>query len=92
MKVCHACRKEITDLFTGRRDACPACGRDLRCCLNCVFFAQGFSNNCREPQAERVADKEKSNFCDFFRFRDSSPAGEKPGSDARKKLEDLFKK
>jgi len=50
-------------------------------------------NQCRETQAEWVADKEKANFCDYFVFsaRAAAPAG--TGAEAaRKKFDDLFKK
>jgi hypothetical protein len=50
-------------------------------------------NECREPQAERVVDKEKSNFCDFFTPRRSGAAAGAPSKDdLLKKLDDLFKK
>ncbi len=38
----------------------------MRVCLNCSFYAPGAANDCREPQAERVVDKERANFCEFF--------------------------
>jgi hypothetical protein len=41
-----------------------------------------------------VSDREKTNFCDYFSFRDSAEAGrrEKEQQEARAKLEALFKK
>jgi hypothetical protein len=56
------------------------------------FFAKALSHDCREPQAERIVDKDRSNFCDYFRFRDSAAGEEKPGTEAKKKLEELFRK
>lgn len=50
----------------GRRDTCPSCGSDLHSCRNCSFFEPGAYNDCREPNAERVIDKERSNFCEYF--------------------------
>ncbi len=94
MKICFRCRKEITlDSPPGRRDTCPFCRADLHCCRNCAFYDPAAYNECREPQAERVVEKERSTFCDYFRFRDAaaSPAGTKSGS-ARDKLDTLFKK
>ena len=77
----------------GRKDVCPSCGSDLRCCLNCTFHALGTYNECKEPQAERVVEKERSNFCDYFIFRDAvSDNQEKAAGDSLKaKLTSLFK-
>jgi hypothetical protein len=52
-------------------------------------------NACRETQAERVLDKERSNFCDFFRFRGEGAEAEHrpdPPSAAREAIEGLFRK
>ncbi len=95
MKRCHACLKELEiKLPVGRQETCPFCRSDLHCCLNCVFYAVGTYNECREPQAERVTEKGRSNFCDYFVFRDSTTAGKEkdPGDSAKEKLEALFKK
>lgn len=32
----------------------------------CVFFDLSSYNECKEPVAERIVDKEKPNFCDYF--------------------------
>ena len=50
----------------GRRDTCPRCGVDLHACRQCRFYDTTAYNECREPQAERVLDKIRSNFCDYF--------------------------
>ena len=94
MKRCHKCKKEINiPKILGRKDICPLCQADLRCCLNCRHHDLNYYNQCREPQAERVLEKDRSNFCDYFKFRDSA-SRETTGGDidsARKKLDDLFK-
>lgn len=93
--TCPFCGKgiEVGDRI-GRREACPLCYRDLHVCLCCRFYAPGAYNDCREPQAERVVDKDRSNFCDFFSFRDpyrpDSPAPPKPSP--KDALQSLFKK
>jgi hypothetical protein len=77
----------------GFHAACPRCDRSLHVCLNCELYDPTFNNQCREPQAERVVDKERANFCEYFiprttrESRNSSSA-----NDARTKLEALFKK
>jgi len=77
----------------GFRDHCPECDRALHACLNCGFHDPTYNNQCRETQAERVVDKERVNFCEFFTPRKA--AGGKIAStepDARTKLDQLFKK
>jgi hypothetical protein len=94
MKKCHACLKGL-DIKTpvGRREVCPFCGFDLHCCLNCVFYAMGAYNDCREPQAERVVEKNRSNFCDYFVFRDAEASNKEKdtGGSVKTKIESLFK-
>ncbi len=94
MKTCFNCRKELKlDSPPGRSDTCPFCSADLRCCMNCDFYDAGAYNQCSEPQAERVLEKEKGNFCDYFRFRISATAPDKMKSAAaRNRLEALFGK
>jgi len=43
-------------------------------------------------QAERVLDKARSNFCDFFRFRQESTSAVTASSETKEKLEALFRK
>jgi len=91
---CHACGKAVQakdKIF--RSDTCSDCGRPLRCCKNCLFHDPAASNQCREPQAEWVGDKETANFCDYFRPRENggASAGGTGSAQARKRLEDLFK-
>jgi hypothetical protein len=95
MKSCYKCKKELhIDKIVGRKDACPFCGSDLRCCRNCRHFDQRLYNQCRESQADRVLDKERSNFCDYFSFiKSRSDMKKKEGEETtRDKLEALFKK
>lgn len=93
MRRCSRCGKELTvEGKTSRRDACPFCGGDLHICLNCRFYDPGAYNSCREPQAERVVDKERSNFCDFFVFREDPKEATGGDRKSRNALEDLFRK
>jgi hypothetical protein len=95
MKRCHRCQNELSIADrVGRAETCPSCGSDLRCCRNCTFYDVGSYNQCREPQAERVIEKERSNFCDYFFFRDSSHTklAHPEKSDQKSKLDSLFKK
>ena len=90
---CHRCGKEVEQQSVGRRDVCPGCGLDLRCCLNCNFYNASYANSCKEPQAERVLDKDKSTFCDYFIPGKQTPQTEQQlGTEAKNKLDALFKK
>ena len=75
-----------------REETCPFCGRDIKCCKQCNFFDTHAYNGCREVLAERVMDKERSNFCDYFVIRGSKKKSLNRSQDAKKALEDLFKK
>ena len=95
MASCHACKKEleIVGRVVGRRDECVHCGADLHCCYNCSFYEQSAHNECREPVAMRVNDKDRSNFCEYFELATKPHDGGKSAKeDAKKKLEELFRK
>lgn len=95
MKYCQSCKKELSlGREVGRRDECPHCRRDLRVCLNCAFHDRSAPKQCREPMAELVREKDKANFCDYFRFADrvAAPSGTGSAEQAHKALDDLFRK
>lgn len=91
---CHRCGAPLAPDRPSRRDACAACGADVRACLNCGFHAPGMHGDCREPAAERVTDKERANFCEFFAFAQGNAPqnGGKGGHGARDALEALFRR
>jgi hypothetical protein len=94
--TCHACgRSAAFDSVVARGAECDGCGADLRVCLNCTFYDQSAYNDCGEPSAERVLDKDKSNFCDFFRPAGggtSMASAERSSDPARSELDKLFGK
>ncbi len=65
--ICARCGQRLELTRPSRTDTCPGCGADLRACVQCAFYAPGMYNDCREPRAERVVDKERANFCEWFR-------------------------
>jgi hypothetical protein len=78
-----------------RKDTCPKCDSDLRCCYNCEFYDKEAYHQCKEPQAEWVRYKERGNFCDYFRprrafFRKGS-GPEDAAENKKKKWDSLFK-
>jgi hypothetical protein len=105
--VCRGCAAAIdAPARVGRRDTCPRCGADLHCCRQCRFHDPRAYNECREPQAERVVDKERANFCDYFAAAESgapaspvatpgarrAPARPAGDDDARVALDRLFRR
>ena len=95
---CFHCGREIASESTakdriGFRDECPQCDRPLHVCLNCGFYDPAYNNQCRETQAERVVDKNRFNFCEYFRPAASGAAKPaSPAADGRAKLDALFRK
>lgn len=81
MTKCWKCGKEI-DSEIYRNSECPSCGADLHVCRGCGFYSPGSHNSCRESQADSVGDKERSNFCDWFR---PGSAAESAGDGIRRK-------
>ena len=90
--TCWNCGTELTPLDYGRADTCEKCGKATKVCKNCGFYDPAYNNECREPQADRVVEKDKSNFCDYFKPK-SGPGGGGATRDALKAAADaLFKK
>jgi hypothetical protein len=50
----------------------PRAALPVRCCKNCTFYEVGAHWDCRETIPDPVFDKERSNFCDYFRLADRS--------------------
>ncbi len=93
MPSCYQCGKEVKVADrVGRSETCLSCGADLHCCRNCEFYDPLSYNECREPVAERVVDKERANFCDMFQMAAERLKEKDRTTDAKKKLEELFKK
>lgn len=89
---CWHCGIELIGADYSREKTCGKCGRDTRVCKNCVFYERGAHNDCHESQAERVVEKERSNFCDFFRPRSGGGSGAPERDTLRAAAEALFKK
>jgi len=78
-----------------RESSCEGCRRDYHSCRQCRHYDPTRNNSCRETEAERVEDKERRNFCEFFEFNPAPfrGAGRDAGREAqaRAKLDSLFK-
>jgi hypothetical protein len=93
---CFACNEEIAVRAperVGFRDTCPRCGADLHVCRNCAHHDPAAHNQCREPNAEWVADRERANRCEWFAPGErAGGAAARPAGSARAALDALFKK
>jgi len=94
MVFCHHCKNQVeTGDKIGRQETCSHCRYDLHVCYNCQHYDPKSYNDCRESQADRVLEKDKANFCDyFFASEVSMLAPSKKLDDTKSKLEALFKK
>ena len=93
---CFAC-DEPQEIAAGERigfrDACPKCGADLHVCRNCAHHDPAAYNECREPNSERVSDRDRANRCDYFSPGEGGGgAVEAARSRALSDLDRLFKK
>jgi hypothetical protein len=92
---CWRCATAIdTTERVGFRDECPSCENPLHVCHNCRHYDPSYNNQCREPMAERVVDKDRANFCEYFA---PATAARRAGaaaspSEARAKLDSMFRK
>ena len=92
--VCYRCGASLAALSLplSRRDQCPDCSADLHVCKMCVSFDSTVPRNCREDGAEDVTDKERPNFCDWFRPSDKAfdPMRKSDADAAQEALAALF--
>lgn len=93
---CFKCRKKFdiddSTVTIARSDECPHCGAPIRCCLMCHFYDPASYNECHEPMAEKIREKDKANFCNYYRV---AKEGNKHGYDKDQFLKDaasIFKK
>jgi hypothetical protein len=90
--TCWHCGQSLKAADYQRENRCPACGRATHACRNCRFFAPGRPNECLEPLVERVVEKERANFCDYFEAAAPRDTGSRESvEDLLKAAEDLFK-
>lgn len=92
--VCFRCGESLAALSLplSRQDECPSCQSYLHVCRMCVFFDPTAPRQCREDDAEDVTEKERLNFCDYFKpSEDAFDAKRKQAADtAQSQLDALF--
>ncbi|MEQ8955704.1 MAG: hypothetical protein RL120_16350 [Gammaproteobacteria bacterium] len=91
---CWKCGTELKNLLLpfSRYEECSTCKADLHACIACRHYDPSVSDSCKEDRAEFVLDKDKANFCDYFK---PNPSAYKKNEDgeakaARQKLAELF--
>lgn len=90
---CFSCGKESSFADrVGRRDECSYCGADAHVCKNCEFYDEKAYNECRETSADVVREKERANFCDYFKPGGGGNAAVDKAAALRAAAEALFKK
>ena len=92
---CYRCGESLAALSLplSRQDQCPDCSADLHVCKMCVHFDRHVPRQCREDGAEDVTEKERPNFCDWFKPSESAfdPARKAEADAAQDALAALFR-
>lgn len=93
---CWCCGASLAALRLpiGRTEECAACRSQLHVCRMCRSFDRSRPKQCREDDAEEVRDKERANFCDWFRPRPGAfdAAGAAAEAAAKSLADSLFGK
>lgn len=92
--VCYRCGESLAALTLplSRRDMCPGCSAHVHVCRLCVSFDPQVSTQCLEDDAEEVIEKERVNFCDWFKPRANAfdPSHRSRQAHAESELASLF--
>ena len=92
--VCWNCGASLKHelLPLSRRAVCAVCEVELHVCRLCQFYDPRVSDQCTEDRAEQVREKDRANFCDYFKPKaDAYVAGDdSKARTAKNRLEGLF--
>ena len=91
MANCPYCNNPIPEQIS-RTTECPSCARSLHCCKCCTFYSPEAHYGCRESIEEAVWDKEKANFCDYFKLKEGGASGASKQEAAAQKSRDALAK
>ena len=90
---CFNCEEQLNLTANSKvlkNDECPSCYADLHSCKMCNFYDIKSYNECRETNADRIVEKEKSNYCDYFTLGDHKRSQDS-NSDTLSAANSLFK-
>ncbi|MFL6547416.1 MAG: hypothetical protein ACJ8OJ_01910 [Povalibacter sp.] len=92
--ICWKCGASLAEysLPLRRLEECRKCGAELHVCKLCEWYSTAVAKHCREPIAEEVKDKDRANFCDYFKPRPDawSAAPQDEATKAKAQLDALF--
>lgn len=92
---CYRCGASLAALSLpfSRQDECPECQNYLHVCKMCVYFDARVPRQCREDGAEEVREKDRLNFCDWYKPSDAAfdESRKNVEDEAIAAAEDLFK-
>lgn len=91
--LCWKCGASLAELPLplSRLAECPACRAYEHVCRMCLHFDRIAPKQCREQDAEEVKEKERPNFCDYFKPNPKAYMGRDAKTQATKsKLDSLF--
>lgn len=90
---CYKCFAplEIVAGAVSRQEECLKCHAMIHVCRMCEHYDVSAYNQCRESSADRVVDKEKANFCDYFVLSAKNKSAQST-EDIWAKASSLFKK
>jgi hypothetical protein len=93
--TCYKCQKELlvgANNFISRQDSCPHCYASLHACMMCLHYDERSYNECKEPVADRITDKTKANFCDYYKINTEGNKNKKDPNALLAAADLLFKK
>ena len=87
--VCWKCGQSLSEytLPLRRLEECRNCHAELHVCKLCEWYSTAVAKHCREPIAEEVKDKERANFCDYFKPRPDAYSSVPLDAAARAKMD-----
>lgn len=91
--MCSFCGSPLPGAKIHFRDLCEDCGRELHTCRHCSFYKPGAYRDCAETVPDEVRDKDRMNFCEYFRplaALSGAGADAEKAKEARDRLSGLF--
>jgi hypothetical protein len=90
---CFSCSKQLSfSAKPGFRSECPHCRSDVHVCKNCQHYDVKVYNECKETQADRIVEKERANYCEYYSPRSKGDSVGDEKAKLRAAADALFKK
>ena len=90
--TCWKCGGTLQELLLPlpRHEECPHCRAQLHVCRMCLYFDTAAPQQCREPVADNVSDKQRANFCGYFQINPQACAAPSDQAADSRQLDALF--